>query len=264
MKFANDPQRMRKMTTRSLNHHPVFWSIFVEQSLSWVALAIVFFYTYLHFTHLYAGFYFGSTGRIESVYVEAGLERGDQLLRVGPLTWPHYSSNLRLPLFAGLEPGDTIQLQIQRDDQTHDIAWKLPGFTWREFWVNRFISQWFLAPFFWLVGAAVWLLLRPRDTRQRLFVAFSFFTAFWLIASTVSYLHLAGSPFVLHSAIWLSWPIYWHLHWVFPQPLRRLPRWLWGLLYGAGLLLAAAEWFQLLPTNTYLLGFLLALVGSLV
>jgi signal transduction histidine kinase len=58
-------------------------------------------------------------------------------------------------------------------------------------------------------------------------------------------------------------PVYWHLHWDFPELLRRLPRWVGLLVYTP-----SSRWPRrvlVLPrTNLYLIGFLLALAGSLV
>jgi hypothetical protein len=69
---------------------------------------------------------------------------------------------------------------------------------------------------------------------------------------------------VLHAALWLAMPVYWHLHWCFPEPLRPLPRWVWAIVYAPGVVLALAEWFVLPRSNLYQFGLLLALLGSVV
>jgi two-component system sensor histidine kinase DegS len=93
---------------------------------------------------------------------------------------------------------------------------------------------------------------------------FNFLTAIWLSAgSGLSAYHIWYSALVLRVAVWLCLPVYLHLHWVFPLPLGRPPRWLVAIVYGAGILLAIAQLFQLLPTELYLLAFILALGGSL-
>ena len=69
---------------------------------------------------------------------------------------------------------------------------------------------------------------------------------------------------ILRGAIWLSVPIYWQLHWLFPSPLKPLPRWMWTLLYALSTILVLLSWFQLMPSNLYMVGFLAALLGSLI
>jgi signal transduction histidine kinase len=58
-------------------------------------------------------------------------------------------------------------------------------------------------------------------------------------------------------------PVYLHFHWVFPKPLWRLPISFWGVLYTGAGALALAQWFQIPSPNSYLWGFLLAVVGSI-
>src|SRR5690606_9294586 len=130
--------------------------------------------------------------------------------------------------------------------------------------VQRLNSQWWLGYVFWLAGTATLFLIRPRDQRWLLLIAFNYLTAIWLTAGTTSSWHVWSSGLVLRSAVWLSVPVYLHLHWAFPSSLNRLPAPVLLLGYGAAFLLAVLQWFQVIPASAYLFGFLLALLGSIV
>jgi hypothetical protein len=119
------------------------------------------------------------------------------------------------------------------------ISWAMPGPSAAE--LRGRYNLLVLPYLFWLVGTLTLLLLRPFDTRWRLLIAFSYLTAIWLMAGLVSQTAIWHSAIVMRMAIWLCVPIYWHLHWVFPQPLRRLPNWMWPTVYLIATALAAAE-----------------------
>lgn len=251
------------MVQQPLHSRWLFWQELIEQVLAAVVLLVLLLYTYCFFIlNPYTGVIYGSTGHVSTAHSQTGVRVGDQLVQVGEVTWADYQADPWLTLFDQSQPGDVIPTRVIRDGQLLDIEWIFPGFTWREFWIGRFSSQWFIPYFFWGAGLLTLLVLRPRDERQRLFLAFNFLTALWLMASLLSSTHLWGSPFVLHTAMWLTIPIYWHLHWVFPQPLRDTPLRLWAILFALAVALAVADGWQILPTNTYLSGLLLALAGS--
>jgi signal transduction histidine kinase len=244
----------------------------IEQALPWGVLIGLLFFTYAFFLGVpYAGFMWNaSTGRIFEIYnpttSASDLQIGDRLIQVGPIALADFRSDLRQTLFEGVQPGDVVPLLIQRGDAASPITvpWVFPGFTLNEALI-RFNSQWWLAYVFWIAGTLTLFFLRPKDTRWRLLIAFNFLTALWLAAgSGVSRSHLWESALVLRSAIWLCLPVYWHLHWIFPKPLGRLPVFISRLIYFLAFILAGVEWFQLLPPSAYSLGFLLAVAGSVV
>jgi signal transduction histidine kinase len=236
----------------------------LEQTLAVLTLVVVAAYTYaLFYERPYLGFLWDTTsGRVLRVYQGTAMQPGDTIIQIGSIAVDELGDNLRAPTLDA-RPGDTLPLVIQRDGQRLTLEWRLPALNHDEF-VGRLTNQWILAVVFWVVGELSLVLVRPKDARWRLLGAFYFITALWLAASINSTTHIWQSAIVLRMAVWLSVPIYWHLHWVFPQPLRRLPAFVWPALYGAALLLAAAEWFQLLPSQLYTLGFLLALGGTLI
>ncbi|MFM8369106.1 MAG: hypothetical protein ACKOBD_10180, partial [Chloroflexota bacterium] len=99
------------------------------------------------------------------------------------------------------------------------VQWELPGTNSGEVW-EQLASEWPIAYFFWLAGTLTLLFLRPKDDRWLLLSAFNFVTAIWLgVGGGASGYHLFYSALLLRSTIWLSVPVYLHLHWVFPRPL---------------------------------------------
>ena len=238
----------------------------VEYVLPWAVLLLLVVYTYAKFFRHNYGILWLSDGRVSSVLVnerEPTLHPGDRLIQVGPIPFEAFSRDLRQDLFGGARPGDTLPVVVEREGQVLTVEWRVPGPNHGEF-RDQLWSQWFLAYFFWMAGTASLLLLRPKDMRWLLLGAFDLLTAIWLMAgSGLSSFHIWYSALVLRAGIWLAAPVYLHLHWIFPKPLGRLPRWLWASMYAAGGGLALAQWFQLLYPDLYFLAFLLSLAGSL-
>ncbi len=240
-----------------------------EHLLTFGVLLALLAYTYAKiFVQPYAGIFFSTgSGRIERVIVESGqdsgLRDGDRMLKVGSTPWEDYVRDLRFTVFGDVQPGQVLTIQVERQAGVVDVDWAIPGPN-RVERLFRFNSVLTVAYFFWLAGAAALLLIRPRDTRWRLLLTFFFLTALWLGSGALSGSRVWGSAIVLRMAIWLCVPFYLHFHWLFPSPLRAMPAWFWPTLYVAAGSLAGLQFFQLLPSNAYLLGFVVALSGSLV
>jgi signal transduction histidine kinase len=241
----------------------------VEASVPWIILVMLLALTYARFEVApYAGFYFTvGDGKITGIFVDPppdpGLKAGDQLVNVGGVSWETYASHLRQQFYAGVQPGEVVRIVVLREGQPVEVDWVFPGPQPAEV-VLRLMTPWWLAYIFWICGTLTQLILHPRDLRWRLLIAFNFLTAVWLMAGTFSVWHVWESAILLRMAIWLCVPFYFHLHWVFPRSLGRLPAALLWALYLAGALLAVLQWFELLPPPVYFLGFLLALLASLV
>ncbi|HLF28949.1 MAG TPA: ATP-binding protein [Anaerolineae bacterium] len=241
----------------------------VERLLPWLMLGLLFLFTYAFFVAVpYAGFRYQPTGQVVELYVTpsppAELRLNDRLLQVGPISWSDFSRDFRLALFEGVKPGDEVPLAIERDGQMLTIPWVFPGPTLNEL-LQRLNSQWFLAYFFWLAGTLVLLSVRPKEVRRRLLIAFYYLTALWLITgSGAASAHVWQTALVLQSAVWLSLPVYWHLHWSIPEPLRHLSKRVGWVLYGIAAILAVAPWLGLIPPRLYQYGLLLAVVGAMV
>ncbi len=192
----------------------------------------------------------------------AGLRAGDRLLRVNDLAFDDFRRDLRATLWGDLRAGDPITYTVLRGAETLTFDTVLPPRTLRDV-LNNALSQWLLAVTFWLAALTTALVVRPRDTRWRLLLAFNAITSVWLVASTLSRWHLWESALVLRIAILLSVPVYWHLHWRLPTPLSRLPNVFLGLLYGVPVGLCLAEALQITPQSAYFISFAAAVGGAL-
>ena len=215
----------------------------------------------------YAGFYFNPTdGRILQVFVPTPpgptLQVEDVLQQIGPLTWQDYYEH-GAAFFADVQPGQTVQIVVERPDVGQvNIPWVFPGFNTVELG-ERLLNLWWIAYVFWFFGMATQLFMRPKDLAWRLFVAANYLTAAWLIVGDLSSWHILGSSVLLHALTWLVAPVYLGLHWVFPRPLGRVPRWGWMLLFAAGSALALAELAHWLPRSAYAIGAFLTFGGVL-
>jgi signal transduction histidine kinase len=171
---------------------------------------------------------------------------------------------LQKTFFEGVKKGEITPVLIDRHGEQITVLWRLPGFNRGEF-LNALASQGFLAYFFWIAGLLTTVFLRPKDERWWLLMAFNFLTAIWLITGGgLSNYHLGYSALILRMAIWLCLPVYLHLHWVYPSPLGKIsPIWL-VTGYLLSLALVIAQWFQWIPGDLYFLGFLIAMLGSLI
>lgn len=247
---------------------PAFSSTF-ELVIPWLVLAFLLAFTYATFFLVpYVGFDFNpSTGEVMIVFapahVSGDLQVGDRILRINSVTWEETRADTHRNPFEGVKSGGTLALEVLRGEEILSLLWEIPGLTSSEF-IQRFVNVWLLAYVFWGAGTATLLLLRPKDTRWLLFVAFYYLTAAWLITGNISRWRIWESSVLLRSFVWLSVPVYLHLHWVFPKPLGKIPKALFMLAYPIAIILAVAEWFNVLPSNIYALGFLLAIAGSVI
>ena len=241
----------------------------LERVLPTAVLVVLVLYTYAKFyEHPYVGFRVNSEGTVILIFNEekneSGLQIGDRLLQVDTVRWDDFRLDLRKELYGDVQPGQVVSLLVERDGREIPIAWRVPASNAEEFRDLLFSEGW-LGFSFWIAGTFTLLALRPKDERWYLLVAFNYLTALWLVlGSGVSFYHIWDSAVLFRIMIWLCVPVYLHLHWVFPQPLGRLPGvvvWVVYLLAGS---LAFAQLFLALPSNLYTIGFLVAVVGSMV
>ena len=239
----------------------------VEFALPWFVLAVLLIYTYVSLFEHTCGFDWETNGQVYEVYVNQpapDIKVGDQLVKVGSLTWDEFHNDLRKTFFDGVKRGQVVPVVVQRGGQLITVQWTLPGSNRGELLAQVF-SEWFLAYIFWMAGAVTMLILRPKDERWVMLIAFNFLTAIWLASgSGASNFHLLYSALLMRMAIWLSLPVYLHLHWLFPRSLGKLPPLVVGAGYMVALVLIIAQGFQVLPQSLYFFGFLIAILGSLV
>ena len=236
--------------------------------ISAAVLAVLLVYTFgILFIAPYSGFYFNpADGMVvditPSANPEGSLEMGDMIERIGSTPIEDYLTGRRVNPFKGVQPGQTIELQVWRDGKSITIQWIYPGFNRHQF-LSRFLNIWWLAYVFWAIGMFTQLFMRPKDTQWRLFVSSNYLTALFIIFGSISSLNVLGGSTLLRVTAWLLLPVYIHFHWIFPASFRRLPRWLKMIFYFVFLGLAAAELFLLAPDNLYFFAVMLAFGGSI-
>jgi signal transduction histidine kinase len=241
----------------------------IDYVLPTLVLVILLIYTYAKFfKHPYTGFRMDSRGNVFLIFVEQELEPalqiGDHLIKVNSQMWEDFRADLQKTIFDDIQPGQIINLLVQRGDSQLLIPWKSAGPNPGEV-RDLALSEGWLGFFFWFVGTFALLTLRPKDERWRLFIAFNYLTGIFLtLGSGVSFYHIWESAILLRIAVWFCVPVYLHLHWVFPKPLRPLPPYIIWLGYLSAGILSMAEWLQLLPQSLYFVGFLVAVMGSIV
>ncbi|MCB0010878.1 MAG: hypothetical protein KDE34_03230 [Anaerolineales bacterium] len=236
-----------------------------ELVLPWLVLVVLLVYTVGRFAWApYGGFTFDQAGVVLEVF-EPGrngdLRPGDRLLQIGELSWGEYQRDQGRLLFEAVTAGTPVPLQLEREQRLIETTWRYPGFRWAEL-LQRLNSEWWLPFVFWLAGLTTLYLIRPRTTLRRLLLGFHFLTAIWLAAGSVSAWHIGQSIAVFHTALWLSIPVYWALHFSFPRPLFRAPGWLLPVLSGVAFILAGLDLFALLPAVALPLGATALFLGS--
>ncbi len=241
----------------------------LEQSLPWLVLIILLLYDYAKiFEHPYTGLRWNTGGEIESIFMEGNpqnpLKVGDRLLQVGAMSLSEYSKNYGASLFGDAQQGQVVELVIERDGRQITLPWRVPGVNNAEM-LDQVLSETWLALIFWLVGTLTLLVMHPKNERSRLLIVFNYLTAIWIgVGGGASFYHIWYSAFLLRIAVWFCVPVYLHFHWVFPARFRNPPIVLSVAIYVMAGLMAVADCLQLLPPTLYLLGFLVAVVGSLI
>ncbi len=258
---------MQKQNTMNKNSLPI--GRFLNYVLPFVVLVFLLIYTYAKFfEHPYVGFRLDSVGNVFDIFVEQKteplLQVGDRIIEINRVKWEDFKTDLRKTILTNIHPGQVINLLVKRGEQELLIPWKFAGPNPREI-RDLVISEGWLGFFFWGVGTFALLMLRPKDERWRLFIAFNYLTAsFLVLGSGVSSHHIWESAILLRMFVWFCIPVYLHLHWVFPKPLGQLPKAvIWVSYLGTGIL-AIAQWFQMLPKDLYFIGYLLAVLGSVI
>lgn len=244
------------------------WILRSEIFMSWLVLFGLLSYTYVELVEApYIGFnYNASTGSVLTVYApnaDVHLQRGDKLESVNGLNFDTWRDDLSVALFPPVEAGETLLLEVMRDDQVATLEWSVPGFNWKEF-SSRAMNAWWIGYLFWLTGLATLLFVRPLDRKRSLFAAFFFLTALWLVVGNTSRWGISESRIFYRLMLCLSMPVMLHLHWLFPRSLRRLPVWVLGVVYGAAFVLCLLYLTGFAPPGIAALVFAFGLVGSLV
>lgn len=190
------------------------------------------------------------------------LSTGDILLKIDGKDFGIRSASRWEPLFPDLAAGDVTRLTIQRGEQILQVAWTVPGITLSEVgW--RLSNFWYLSAIYWIFGLLTVILIHPHDERWGLMIALFFLVGLWIMFGVASNGKVWYSSLLLRMITWPMMAVSLHFHWVFPQPLGRIPR---QFLAGFYLFFFALSFIELqgwLPPNTYLLGTGLLALASL-
>lgn len=215
----------------------------------------------------YKGFSIGTNANtVDEVFIPQDsiltLQEGDRLTGVGSTSLEDNDDLMVVDLLQGLEPGEQITLDIERSGTPIEIIYTFPGPNLLEV-IDRISYLW--VPFIiWGIGVLTSLLLRPKDTRWALIVAMCYITAVWIMAGLASSEAVKSSSIVFKIGLWVSIPIYLHLHWAFPRPLSSVSRRTVISLYGIILLPIAVDLANLLPPYTAVAGLMLAVIACLI
>ena len=239
----------------------------IEILLALDVLLIILILTYGHFVKIpYIGFrYNTSTGVVEQVFVEQAsshnLNPKDIIQQVKEIPFKEFDQNTASQLFETLGSGDSIDVVVERARQNITIPWVIPGFNLEEF-RYRLFGSWWMPYIFWLMGSITLFLVQPSDIRKNLLVAVNYLIAIWFAAGQVSWYGVFYSTIILTVGVWLTWPVSWHLNWMFPQPFRKFPRLFWLILYTIAIYLAFATINNVVASTSYAVGAILAAMGS--
>lgn len=83
----------------------------------------------------------------------------------------------------------------------------------------------------WLAAFIVITFVRPRDSRWWLLLAMNFINAAWVAFGMTGRYGYEVNQFLFETVVWLAFPVFVHLHWVFPKPLYRVPTRIAVVLY---------------------------------
>jgi signal transduction histidine kinase len=223
--------------------------------------------TYIYFIlQPYVGFQFSPrSGQVNDIFVLAGdtpLQPGDVILKVGNLTWQEYRHGNTQPIFAEFNEKRPIPLTIRRGQVEQIAVHTVPGINPREFY-RRLAGSWPLPIIFWLGGSATLLFIHPRSQVRTLLALFCYINALWLGTQVLVYSDIDFADSAFRFLIWLCVPIYFRLHWHFPQPFRPMHPWLVIFLYAIFGSLGFINALGFLPANSFIVVYPLALVSSL-
>lgn len=229
-------------------------------AFSFLTLYLVYTVDFLFFTP-YPGVVFtaeASGWRVNDAN-QPDIQVGDVITQIGQLTFDEFFvSRMQVP-FAGYDPGDEVLLKLQPGSRT--VSLTMPDIT-LDSYLRRFLSTLWFFPFY-LAGTTVLLLMRPRDERWWLMVAFLYLVGLWAMMGPVSNWQVAFSRLLFGAVSWLLMPVTLHLHLVVPQRLfwRTARIGLIGL-YATAVLLAILEILAILPRDLTNYGFILAILAS--
>ncbi|MCP3997356.1 MAG: response regulator [bacterium] len=189
------------------------------------------------------------------------MEVGDQVLKIGEVSFELYQSDRALPHFEPFNTGEPVYIEFMRKGRFYTIL-KRPYSPRLE--VLPAITALLFPLVFWVMGTIAVVFLRPRDERWLLLVLFQYDTALWLSSGFLGASRVAYSAILFYVTIWLFLPLSVHLHLILPDsPFRKYHRTILAPLYVSALLFILLYNVVVLPQVVALWSTLLALAISL-
>lgn len=184
-------------------------------------------------------------GWLVSESVHDDIASGDYIIGIGSLTLDDFMvERMRVP-FQGLRPGDEVVVTVNPGERS--VLLTMPEVT-GQMRFRRLVTTLGFLPF-WLAGTAVLLLLRPRNKRWLLLVAFFYLLSLWLVLGPIINWQVGYARAVYGVVQWALVPVTIHLHLTVPSSLlkRRWQRPFLFAIYVVSGACALLDLFQILP-----------------
>ena len=135
---------------------------------------------------------------------------GDQVVRIGSLTYDQYRSDYSATPFAGFVAGDIVPLQLIRDGRERQTTWQMPVPSGVVYWLGAAPTLVFLP--FWLAGTTVLVFMRPRNRLWLALVITNYALALWTVTGANSSYQAFWATYVYIATSWILPPAYIRLH----------------------------------------------------
>lgn len=183
---------------------------------------------------------------------------GDRVLEIDGVTREQFRADRNLAILKRAP----VQMLLQRGDEIWRVGIPRRNDTTVHLW-NTLVAACFPL-IFWLSGAFCAILVRPRDLRWLVLVAFNYTSALFFAAGIVSETQQAFSSTLTLLSLALFTPLIIHLHLVLPnRAFPGLERWLVPLLYLGSLMLVVSNLQVRTPPHILYLLPIAAIVFSL-
>lgn len=232
--------------------------------LPWLVLVVFLAYSYAQLTvSPYSGLNVNpESGEILEVLVEnSELETHDfiRLRNTAEFDRDAFEQALR-----DRKPGEILELSvITPDGQAKDLDWVMPVRPSAGEVRTRLQMLW-ISGVFLFFGFLVTYRVPLHDRRWAALIAFDFVTALWILWGSFTFYPAWFSQELFAAALFFSLPVYLHLHWVFPRPVHRAPRFLFPSLYALAVLLTLVNLLVGLSRAYSYLSLAIGIVGSLI
>lgn len=223
---------------------------------------LLFSYTFL-FLRPFIGFDLNN-GIVSAVNEEAQgyVQEGDVILSINNVIPQDFSHSIKTNPTIQTPVGGILHIELLRDGS--ELQVDLPKPEKNKLGLFEFLSGEWVIPYpFFIAGMITILFIRPKSKIRTLLYLFFFCFALWISASQISSTGYWASNTIMRVLSWLSVPITFNLHWYFPYPFKPLKKWSSVMLYAIPSLLAILDLHGIIPSDSYLIGFVLSMGSAL-